>query len=146
MIGLKKSVSSAVVGLLGLAACGGGSPGSGAPDQASSNLTLILSNAGVSPKASSVSVGSSITVLNSDSAPHRLASNPDSQQVDCGELNTPELLPGDAFIAIVADRSGTCAFIDSLNPSDSTFQGTISVTTSNLSPSDDGNGDGGGGG
>ena len=71
MIGLKKSVSAAVLVLLWLAACGGGSS-SLAPDQASSSLILTLSNAGVSPKASAVSQDSSITVLNSDSVPHQL--------------------------------------------------------------------------
>jgi len=141
MIGLKKSVSGAVLALLWFAACGGGSS-SLAPDQASSSLILTLSNAGVSPKASAVSEDTSITVLNSDSVPHQLVTNPDSQQVDCSELNTAVLLPGDGFTATIADRIGTCAFIDSLNPTDSRFQGTITVTNSNSGPSGDANGGG----
>jgi len=128
MIGLRKSASGAVLGLLWLAACGGGSPSS-APDQASSALTLTLSSAGVSPKESSVSGNSSITIVNIDSAPHQLASNPDPQQADCPELNSPTLLPGDELIATIASRDGTCGFIDSLNPTDSNFHGTITVTT-----------------
>ncbi len=128
MIGFIKPASGAVLGLLWLAACGGGSPSS-APDQASSALTLTLSSAGVSPKESSISGNSSITIVNIDNAPHQLASNPDSQQADCSELNSPTLLPGDEFIATIASRDGTCGFIDSLNPTDSKFQGTITVTT-----------------
>jgi hypothetical protein len=127
LIKFRKSASGAVLGLLWLAACGGGSPSSA--DQASSALTLTLSSAGVSPKESSVSGNSSITVVNIDSAPHQLASNPDPQQADCPELNSPTLLPGDEFIATIASRDGTCGFIDSLNPTDSDFQGTITVTT-----------------
>jgi len=89
----------------------------------------MLSSAGVSPKASFVSGNSSVTIVNSDNAPHRLASNPDSQQVDCPELNSPTLPPGDGFTATIASRNATCGFIDSLNPADSNFQGTITVTT-----------------
>ena len=141
MIGLKRSVSRAVLALLWLAACGGGSS-SLTPDQTSLSFTLTLSNTGISPKASAVSENTSITVLNSDIVPHQLVSNPDSQQVDCSELNTSVLLPGDAFTATIVDRVGTCAFIDSLNPTDSRFQATITVTTSNSDPSGDANGGG----
>ena len=138
MIALKRTVLGAVLALLSLAACSGGDSSSPTPDQASSSLILTLSNAGVSPKASAVSENTSITVVNSDSGPHQLVSNPDSQQVDCSELNTAVLLPGDTFTATIADGIGTCAFIDSLNPTDSRFQGTITVT-SNSGPSGDGN-------
>src|SRR5215469_9547004 len=134
MIGLKKTASGAVLGLLWLAACGGGSPSSGT-DQASSTLTITLSSAGVSPKESSVSGGSSVTVVNIDSVPHQLASNRDSQQAECSELNSPTLLPGDEFIATIASRNATCGFIDSLNPTDSNFQGTIVVITPDPDPS-----------
>ena len=139
MIGLKKSVSGAVLCLLWLAACGGGS--SPTPDSTASGLTLTLSNSGVSPKTSSISGSTSITVLNNDSAVHQLASNPNSQQVDCPELNTA-MLSGDSFTATISDRIGTCAFIDSLNPTDSSFQGTITVTTSNFGPLGDSNSSG----
>jgi len=148
MIGLRKSASGAVLGLLWLAACGGGSPSPapGIPGQASSSLTLTLSSEGVSPKASSVSGNSSLTIVNSDSAPHQLASNPDPQQADCPELNGPTLLPGDGFTVTIGSRNATCGFIDSLNPTDSNFQGTITVTTADPGPSGSGGGGGGYGG
>jgi hypothetical protein len=41
---------------------------------------LTLSSTGVSPKAASVSGGSSVNIVNSDSVSHQLASNSDSQQ------------------------------------------------------------------
>ncbi len=149
MIGLRKSASGAVLGLVWLAACGGDSPSPApgtSPDQASSSLTLMLSSAGVSPKASFVSGNSSVTIVNSDNAPHRLASNPDSQQVDCPELNSPTLPPGDGFTATIASRNATCGFIDSLNPADSNFQGTITVTTTDPGPPGGGSDGGYGGG
>jgi hypothetical protein len=102
----------------------------------------VLSSGGVSPKASSVSGNSSVTIVNSDNVPHQLASNSDSQQVDCPELNSPTLLPGDGFTAIIASRNATSGFIDSLNPTDSNFQGT--VTTTDPGPSGGGGGYGGG--
>ena len=122
MIGLKKSVSGAVLGLLWLAACGYSSP------SGTTSTTITLSSTGVSPKASSVSGGSSVSIFNDDSVPHQLASNPDPQQTDCPELNSPMLAPGDVFMATVANRDEMCGFNDILNPTDSDFQGTITVT------------------
>ncbi len=122
MIGLRASVSCAVTSLLLLAACGYSAP------SGTTSTTITLSSTGVSPKASSVSGGSSVNILNDDSVPHQVASNPNPQQTDCPELNTPVLAPGDAFMATIANRDGTCGFNDALNPTDSNFQGTITVT------------------
>jgi len=120
MICSRTSVSGVVIGLLLLAACGYNS--------GATSTTITLSSTGVSPKASSVSAGSAIKFLNDDSVPHQLASNPNPQQTDCPELNSPMLAPGDAFMATIASRNATCGFIDVLNPTDSNFQGTITVT------------------
>jgi hypothetical protein len=148
MIGLRKSASGAVLSFLWLAACGG--PSSPAPstplNQASSSLTLMLTSVGVTPKASTVLGNGAVTMVNSDTAPHQLASNPDPQQVDCPELNSPKLMPGDGFTVTIASRNATCGFIDSLNPTDSDFQGTITVTTPDSAPSGSGGGGGGYGG
>ncbi len=143
MIGLKRSVLAAVISLLWLAACGGGaSSGAGTPpDQASSSLTLTLSSAGVSPKGSSVSANGSVRIVNTDSVVHQLTSHPDPQQTDCPELNSPTLAPGDQFTTTIDNHDGTCGFIDSLNPADTNFQGTITVITSN--PNSGGYGNGG---
>jgi len=73
---------------------------------------------------------------------HQLASNPDPQQVDGPELNSPTLLPGDGFVTTIASRNGTCGFIDSLNPTDSNCQGTITVTPTDPVPSGSGGGAG----
>jgi hypothetical protein len=48
--------------------------------------------------------------------PHQLTSNPNPSQVDCPELNTPMLAPGDQFTATVANQNEACGFDDSLNP------------------------------
>ena len=142
MIGLKKSGSAAVISLLWLAACGGGSssPAGISPDQASSSLTLTLSSEGVSPKESSLSTNGSVRIINTDSVAHQLTSHPDPQQTDCPELNSPTLAPGDQFTTIIDNHDGTCGFIDSLNPTDTSFQGTITVMTSNPNSGGCGNG------
>ncbi len=121
MIRLRQSLSGAVI-LLSLAACGY------SPPSGTASTTITLSSDGVSPKASSVSGGSLVNILNDDSVPHQLGSNPNPQQTDCPELNSPVLAPGDEFMATVANRNGTCGFRDVLNPTDSSFQGTIVVT------------------
>ena len=118
MTGLRKSVSAAVLGLLWVAACGGGtsSPAPGTPpDQASSSLTPLRSSAGVSPKASSVSGNHLLIIVNRDSAPHQLATIPDLHPLNCPELNSLIYAPGDQFMAAaIANRNGTCEFIDIL--------------------------------
>jgi hypothetical protein len=127
MISLRTSVSGAVISLLCLAGCGYSSP-SGTTFTTMTVTTITLSSTGVSPKASSVFGGSSVNILNDDSVPHQLASNPIPGQTDCPELNSPMLSPGDAFLASIANRDETCGFNDILNPTDSNFQGTITVT------------------
>jgi len=133
VIGLEKKVLGALVSLLLLGACGGGSSGNSAV-QAPAALTLTLTSAGVSPKDGSVLSSGSITILNQDSAPHQLTSNPNPSQVDCPELNTPMLAPGDQFTATVANQNEACGFNDGLNPTDSNFQGTLSVIGMGGSP------------
>jgi len=115
MTGLRKSMSGAVLGLLWVAACTGGtsSPAPGTPpDQASSSLTLGRSSAGPRPKAGSVSGNGPLTIINSDGAPQQLASNPDLRPLNCPELNSLIFAPGDQFMAAIANRNRTCAFID----------------------------------
>jgi len=124
MISLRTSVSGVVISLLCLAGCDYSSP------SGTTFTTITLDSTGVSPKASSVLGGSSVNILNDDSVPHQLASNPNPEQTDCPELNSPMLAPGDAFVATIANRDGTCGFNDILNPTDSNFQGTIAVTMS----------------
>ncbi len=121
MIDLKKS--GIVISLLSVAACGGSSSPSG-----TAMTTLTLSSGGVSPRAASVEAGSSVNIVNNDSVAHQLVSIPDGQ-VACPELNTPVLASGDQFTATISNRAGTCAFEDRLHPTDSNFQGTITVTS-----------------
>jgi hypothetical protein len=114
---LRKSLSGTVLSLLWLAACGGGtsSPSPGTPpNQASSNLAVVRSSAGVSPTASAVSGTGSLTIVNSDGASHPLASNAYPHQLDCPELSSPMSAPGDQFRAAIANRNRTCALIDIL--------------------------------
>jgi hypothetical protein len=122
MISLRTSVSGAVISLLCLAGCGYNSP------SGTTFTTITLSSTGVSPKTSSVFGGSLVNILNDDIVPHQIVSNPNPEQTDCPELNSPALAPGDAFVATIANRDETCGFNDILNPSDSNFQGTITVT------------------
>lgn len=117
MIGLRTSVSGAVISLLWLAACDGGtsSPAPGAsPDQASSSLSLVRSSTDSSPKAGSVSGNGSPTIVNGDGTPHELASNAYPHQLSCPELNSLMLAPGDQFRAAIANQNRTCALIDIL--------------------------------
>jgi hypothetical protein len=147
MIGLRTSVSGAVISLLCLAACGGGtsSPAPGAPpDQASSSLSLVRSSTGPSPKAGSVSGNGSPTIVNGDGTPHDLTSNAYPHQLNCPELNSLMVAPGDQFRAAIANQNRTCALIDILILL-IRASAPPKVTTAGRSPWGDGNGGGGSG-
>ena len=144
MVTLRNCVTSTLVSSLWLAACGGyssSSPSGAGPVQTPSSITLVLSTAGVSPKHGSVRAAGSVTIVNQDSVAHQLTSSRSDQQMDCPELNTPILAPGDQFMATAANQNEACGFADNLHPADSNFQGTLSVVSSGTMPTD-GNGGG----
>ena len=117
MTGLRKSVSGAVLGLLWLPACGGGtsSPASGTqPNQASSKLALVRRTAGVSPTVSSFSESGSLTIVNSNGASQPLGSNAYPHELNCPELNGSTLVPRDQFMVAMANRNKACGLIDIL--------------------------------
>ncbi len=68
----------------------------------------------MSPKASSVSGNGSLTIVNSDGAPHPLASNSYPHQLGCPELNSPMLALRDQFMVAMANRNKACGLIDIL--------------------------------
>lgn len=93
----------------------------------STNATIVLTSGGVSDHALTVSPSNRITIMNNDSAPHEIASDPHPVHTQCPELNGPVLQPGGSFTATMAAMPETCGFHDHLNPTNAAFQGTITV-------------------
>lgn len=104
--------------LLPLAACGGGSPsapsGGGGGNPAT---TITITSAGVSPTQLTISPGTRVLFVNSDSRAHNMTSDPHPEHTDCPEINSVGLLqPNQSRETgnLVAIR--TCGFHDHDNP------------------------------
>src|SRR5580765_2174282 len=74
-----------------MAACGGSSSSSTSPSGActpsSSPNTLVIQNNTICPSALTVTRGTQITILNSDSRTHTMNSDPHPEHTDCPEIN-----------------------------------------------------------
>ena len=110
---------------LALSACGGTSSGAAAQ--------LQLTSAGASPNAITVPNGGQVRFINQDTVNHQIASP------DCAELSSPQLSPKGDFLATLTGGPKTCTFKDGLNPTVTSFDGTVTVRAP-------GTGGGGGGG
>jgi len=97
--------------------CGGGSSPSststgpsGSCTPSSSPSTFVIQNNTICPSTLTVSRGSQITILNSDSRTHEMDSDPHPEHTDCPELNQIGFLnPGQSKQSgnlIVARRCG----------------------------------------
>src|SRR3954465_1293460 len=73
-------------GSSGAASNGSTSP-SGACTPSASPATLVIQNNTICPAALTVSRGTQITIVNSDSRAHEMNSDPHPEHIDCPELN-----------------------------------------------------------
>ena|SRR5882672_1550963 len=91
------AIGGALAGGMALVvACGGSSsspgttttssPSAGCTPSSSAN-TLVIQNNSICPQALTVTRGTQITVLNSDSRAHEMDSDPHPEHTDCPELN-----------------------------------------------------------
>jgi hypothetical protein len=92
-----------------------------------STAMISLAAGGASPHALTVAPGAAVTIMNNDAVSHEIASDPHPVHTQCPELNGPVLLTGNSFTATMAGMPETCGFHDHLHPTDTAFQGTITV-------------------
>jgi hypothetical protein len=86
---------TALAGGMALAmACGGGSASSSSPTSPTGGCTpssipntLVIQNNTICPSTLTVTRGTQITILNSDSRDHQMNSDPHPEHTDCPELN-----------------------------------------------------------
>jgi plastocyanin len=120
-------------------ACGGGddNPGTG-PSGGSggtgggggggtSAATITITATGVSPSTVTVSAGSRVTFVNSDSRPHDMNSDPHPEHTDCPEINVGFLAAGQSGTTQNLNRVRTCGFHDHNQPDVRSLQGTIRI-------------------
>ena len=92
-IGRLVSMVAVAGGMATVFSCGGssssGSTGpSGACTPSSNPATLVIQNNTICPSALTVSRGTQLTILNSDSRTHEMTSDPHPEHTDCPELNS----------------------------------------------------------
>jgi plastocyanin len=121
--------------LAAMVACGdsdgnGGNPGGpsgGGPGPSGATIT-IGANGAISPSTVTISVGQSVTFVNSHTGPHQIASDPHPAHTNCPSINALANIPAaqtrltNAFTA-----AATCGFHDHNDPSNGSLQGTITV-------------------
>ncbi|HEY6002149.1 MAG TPA: hypothetical protein VIV57_04685 [Anaeromyxobacter sp.] len=120
---LALSAAAAVLG-----GCGGPSNGGGGCTPGAS-AAITIKSTGVSPTAVCVLPGGSVTFTNSDTVQqHEIVSDG-----TCPELDTGVLAQSGGTVTLVFPTAKTCAFHDSVNASNTAFQGTVAVTSAPVS-------------
>jgi len=123
---------------LALVSCGGGSssptgstqvisPSTGSPGP--SGATVTITAAGVSPSQVSITVGQSVTFINSDSRSHEMASDPHPTHGTCPgiESGIGTLAAGQTKLTQGFATAGTCGYHDHLNSGTASLMGTITI-------------------
>jgi plastocyanin len=125
-----------IAGMAALAACGsdgGGSPtqpgGGGGSGPGPSGATITIgANGTISPMQVTVSVGQSVTLTNSDSRAHEIASDPHPTHGNCPAINAlGSTAAGQTKLTNAFTTAGTCGYHDHNDPSNASLQGTITV-------------------
>jgi hypothetical protein len=114
--------------------CGGSSssattsPSGPCPPSPSPN-TLVITNNRICPTQTlTVTRGSQVTILNSDSRVHEMDSDPHPEHTDCPELNQIGFLDvGMSRQSGNLNTARTCGFHDHSNPDNDGLKGTIAV-------------------
>lgn len=106
-----------ILASLSLAACGGGGSPSAPSPGGSGGTTVTISAAGVSATQVSVTQGTRVTFINTDTRSHNMTSDPHPEHTDCPEINAVGLLqPGQSRETGNLVLVRTCGFHDHDNP------------------------------
>jgi hypothetical protein len=114
-------------------ACGGSSSSgttgpSGTCTPSASPTTLVIQNNTICPSALTVSRGTQITILNSDSRTHDMNSDPHPEHTDCPELNAIGFLnPGQSRQSNNLNIARRCGLHDHGAPDVASLKATITI-------------------
>jgi hypothetical protein len=94
----------------------------------SSPNTLVIQNNAICPQALTVTRGTQITVLNSDSRAHEMDSDPHPEHTDCPELNQiGHLEPSQSRQSGNLNTARKCGMHDHMNPDITALRATITI-------------------
>lgn len=134
-----RSVRTLVAGAAGAAAiaavlsCGGSSSSTstgptGSCTPSSSPNTLVIQNNTICPQALTVSRGTQLTILNSDSRTHEMDSDPHPEHTDCPELNQIGFLnSGQSRQSGNLNTARKCGLHDHNSPDTAGLKATITI-------------------
>ena len=131
-IGLVSMIAMAA-GMAGVFSCGGssssGSTGpSGTCTPSSNPATLVIQNNTICPSALTVSRGTQLTILNSDSRSHEMTSDPHPEHTDCPELNSIGFLStGQSRLSGNLNTARRCGLHDHGAPDVASLKATITI-------------------
>jgi hypothetical protein len=126
---------SAVVALSSAIACGssgssssGSTSPSGACTPSASPATLVIQNNTICPPGLTVSRGTQITIVNSDSRAHEMNSDPHPEHTDCPELNQiGHLEPNQSRQSGNLNIARRCGLHDHTAPDIASLRATITI-------------------
>jgi hypothetical protein len=118
--------------VIGLAACGGGSPGGPSGGGTASPLpgeaaTINILASGVTPKVVTVPVASRVNFANQSGGNIEISSDPHPIHTDCPPLNIGALRPGQTGQTGVLNTARTCTYHDHGRDQDERWQGSIVI-------------------
>ena len=110
------------------AGCGSDSPSSpSGGNDGTIAATLTITSAGISPKTTSIPVGSRVTIVNSDTRTHNMNSDPHPEHTQCPALNVGVLTAGQSRTSQNLTTARTCGMHDHDDPDNSLWKATITV-------------------
>jgi len=127
------SSGCAAVAMAAAMACGGSSSSSstspsGGCTPSSSPNTLVIQNNTICPSTLTVSRGTQITILNSDSRVHDMNSDPHPEHTDCPELNQIGFLnPGQSRQSGNLNTARRCGLHDHSAPDIAALKASITI-------------------
>ena len=112
-------------------ACGGTSSTSASPTPTTPPVTtntITITNNAASPQNITVTRGSQVTMLNSDSRSHQMESDPHPEHTDCPELNQIGFLnPGQSKLSGNLNTAKKCGMHDHNAPDIAGLKVTITI-------------------
>ncbi len=94
----------------------------------SSPNTLVIQNNTICPQTLTVSRGTQVTVVNSDSRTHEMDSDPHPEHTDCPELNQIGFLnPGQRRQSGNLNTARKCGMHDHTSPDTASLKATITI-------------------
>jgi plastocyanin len=123
-------------GLAAAMACGGGGPtgpsggggGGGGGQQGPVGATITIgANGVVTPNRVEITVGQSVTFVNSHNVNHDMSSDPHPAHTDCPAINVGGIAPGASRTSNALTAARTCTYHDHNEDTNANLRGTIVV-------------------